>query len=160
MRRTLADNRSRLFSAAWLLIAAALCVALATWGVSLGRELGPIALATPPVVAPPSTAAPNIVTDYTQDGTQTTQSLCAEISPAPSSVIVESPTGTVISRANCPSPGRNATGSSLDGGALSPAPSSLAESCEFVRNDDGTVVVMSAKTGSLLSEAQAANCTK
>jgi hypothetical protein len=34
----------------------------------------------------------------------------------------------------------------------------LAE-CEFVANGDGSEIVMSAKTGSLLSEAQAANCT-
>jgi hypothetical protein len=87
---------------AWLLIAVALGIGVATWGVSLGRELGPVALATPAAIAPQPTAAPNIVTDYTQDGTATPESLCAEISPAPSSVIVESQTGTVISRASCP----------------------------------------------------------
>ena len=104
MRRALVEDRSRLFTTAWLLIAVALCIAVATWGVSLGRELGPLAGPAHAVIAPTSTAAPNIVTDYTQDGTATPQSLCAEISPAPSSVIVESQTGTVISRASCPVP--------------------------------------------------------
>ncbi|HEX4401105.1 MAG TPA: hypothetical protein VHZ98_07250 [Galbitalea sp.] len=102
MGRSLAGDRSRLFRAAWFLIAVALCTVVAAWGVSLGRELGPVALATPRIVAPQSTVAPNIVTDYTPDGTASPQSLCAEISPAPSFVIVESQIGTVISRASCP----------------------------------------------------------
>lgn len=104
MSRAPVDGRSRVFAAAWLLIAGALCIAVATWGVSLGRELGPLVVPGHAVIAPTSTAAPNIVTDFTQDGTATPQSLCAEISPAPSSVIVESQTGTVISRVSCPVP--------------------------------------------------------
>jgi hypothetical protein len=102
MTRGLPADRSRVFATAWLLIAVSLCVAVTAWGVSLGRELGPVALGAPAVIAPQSTAAPKIVTDYTRNGTATPQSLCAEISPAPSSVIVESQTGTVISRASCP----------------------------------------------------------
>jgi hypothetical protein len=92
---------ARRYVAAWLVIGAALCVALTTWGTALTGVL-------------------------------------SSTTPAP----------------------RVATGSSLDGGALFQAPSTPAESCQFVQNADGTVVVMSAKTGSLLSEAQAANCTK
>jgi hypothetical protein len=92
---------ARRYVAAWLLIAAALSVALTTWGTAL----------------------------------------------------------TGVMNSTTPAP-RVTTGSSLDGGALFQAPSTPAESCQFVQNGDGTVVVMSAKTGSLLSEAQAANCTK
>jgi hypothetical protein len=91
----------RRYIAAWLLIAAALCAGLTTWGAAL---IGVMTSTTP---------VPRVITE-----------------------------------------------SSLDGGALFEAPSTPEESCQFVQNADGTVVVMSAKTGSLLSEAQAANCTK
>ena len=92
---------ARRYAAAWLLIGAALCVALTTWGTAL----------------------------------------------------------TGVMNSTTPAP-RVTTGSSLEGGALFQVPSTPAESCQFVQNADGTVVVMSAKTGSLLSGAQAANCTK
>ena len=96
------NGRSRLFAVAWLVIATALCIAVVTWVVSVGRALGPIAQDARPVLAPYSTAAPTIVTDYTQDGSATPQSLCAELSPVPGSVIVESQTGTMISTVQCP----------------------------------------------------------
>jgi hypothetical protein len=104
VRHAGADVQSRLFTAAWLLLAASLCVAIATWGINIGRALGPVSQTAPSIVVPRATAVPSIVTDFTPDGTATLQSLCAEISPAPAVVIVESPTGTVMSTTRCPPP--------------------------------------------------------
>jgi hypothetical protein len=102
VRRTSAGGR--LFAAAWLLVAVGFFIAIATWGVNIGRALGPVTQAAPWITVPQATAVPNIATDFTQDGTATPESLCAEISPAPDAVIVESPTGTVISTVRCPKP--------------------------------------------------------
>jgi hypothetical protein len=166
MKRDGADGRPDLFAAAWLLLAVALCAAVGFWGVNIGRALGPEVQAAPRTVVPRATAAPNIVTDYTDDGTATTESLCAELSPAPIAVIVESQTGTVISTARCPSPSAFASDASTLGSpvfsVVVPDAAHLVTTvpnCQFVQNDDGSEVVMSVKTGSLFSEAQGQHCT-
>jgi hypothetical protein len=53
-----------------------------------------------------------------------------------------------------------ATSPGLDVGAIFEQPTTPAPSCIHVQNNGSTGVFISAKTGSLLSEAQVKHCTK
>ena len=137
-------------SAAWLLLVAALCVVVGLWAVQLTGMLGQSVDTASRASVPRATVAPNIVTDYTGNGTATVDSLCAELAPKSASVVVETPTGVILSTLECPT------------GLTPPGESGIipSEPCLFGQSSDGSQVVMSTKTGALLSEAQAANCTK
>jgi hypothetical protein len=130
------------FTVAWLVLAAALCALIAVWGVQLTQTLNPTAKQDAAAV-PRATAAPGIVRDYTVDGAAGTVSLCSESAPPSATVTIDSATGVVLSTIDC----------SLDA-------TSVATGCLFTQSSDGTVVVMSNETGSLLTPAQAANCSK
>jgi hypothetical protein len=93
------------FAAAWLLLAAALCVVVALWGIQISTAMGPsveTAVAIPTAHDPLPPIAPHIVTDYTTDHTGNASWLCAELSPASATVQVETPTGDLISTLHCP----------------------------------------------------------
>jgi hypothetical protein len=98
---------SKTFTAAWLLLAAALCVLVALWGIQISTALGPavdtVAAISPSPVPSHALVAPHIVTDYTTDHTGDASRLCAELSPASATVQVETPTGDLISTLHCPS---------------------------------------------------------
>ncbi|MDQ1547428.1 MAG: hypothetical protein QOH69_2332 [Actinomycetota bacterium] len=128
------------FTIAWLFLAAALCVLLSLWGVQISSAIGPAVehVATAPV--PRAVVAPSIVTDYTSDGTESAETLCGELAPRRATVTVESPSGVILSTLTCP------------GGTEAP------EGCLYSQSTDGLLVVISQKTGSLLTPAQAANC--
>jgi hypothetical protein len=97
---------STVFTAVWLLLAAALCVVVALWGIQISTAMGP---AVDTIVAAPAPQVshapvlPHIVTDYTTDHTGNASWLCAELSPASATVQVETPTGDLISTLHCPS---------------------------------------------------------
>jgi hypothetical protein len=97
---------------------------------------------------------PAIVTDYTNDGTATTAALCAQLSPTPASVTVETPNGKVLQSVDCA-----ATGGAVSGSDGTPS-STSAEPCLYIEAPDGEQTVVSAKTGSLLTPVQAASCSK
>jgi hypothetical protein len=97
---------SNAFTAAWLLLAAALCVVVALWGIQISTAIGPTVdtvAATTPSQVPRAVVAPHIVTDYTTDHTGNASWLCAELAPASATVQVETPTGELISMLHCPS---------------------------------------------------------
>jgi hypothetical protein len=130
------------FTVAWLVLVLALCAVIAMWGAQISGSLGPVVDHVAAAPVPRATAAPNIVTDYTVDGTATADSLCDELAPHAATVTVETATGVILSTLQC------ATGTQS------------AKDCLYGQSSDGTTVVLSATTGSLLSEAQAAHCSK
>lgn len=138
------------YTAAWLLLVTALCVVVGLWATHFAGMLGPSVGTVSAASVPVATAAPNIVTDYTSGGTASTESLCAELAPRSATVVVETPDGVILSTLDCP------TGITPPGvsGIIPPG------GCIFTESPDGGTIVMSEQTGSLLSEAQAANCTK
>jgi hypothetical protein len=136
------------FALAWLLMVVALCAVVGLWMSQISALLGP--LPEPVAAAPHATAPANIVTDYTRDRTASADSLCAELSPRSATVVVETPTGVVLSTLHC-STGITPPGVS---GIIPPEP------CVYSESPDGDTIVMSATDGSVLSRTQAANCTK
>ena len=152
---------SRRFTAAWVILAAAFCLAIGGWSSALTRAVGPLATAeaTPPAATSGSTS-PSIVTDYTSSQTATLEALCGQLSPRASVVTVETPTGRVLETLDCDG-GSNSMGSSW---FSIPVPNAVAttdpgEPCINVQSPDGGQTVLSAKSGSLLTPAQAANCS-
>jgi hypothetical protein len=135
------STHSTPFTALWLILAAALCVVIAMWGGRISVALGPGIDHLAAVPVPRATAAPNIVTDYTDDGTATTDSLCDELAPRASIVTVETSTGVILSTLQCP------------------VGTEPAKGCLYGQSSDGMLVVLSAKTGSVLTRAQAGNCS-
>ena len=150
---TVGERTSRRYVAAWFLLAAGLCLVVTTWGSALVRVVEPTSPSGRPMASPPANAgaflaAPTIVTDYTKDGSASTDALCAQLSPTPTVVTVETPAGKVVSTIRC---------STVNRSTATPLPD---DQCIYVESPDGGQSVLSAKTGSLLSRAQAANCTK
>jgi hypothetical protein len=150
------------YSAAWIAVVVALCATLALWGARIGASFDSGPVAASPI--PTATAVPGVVTVYTDLGPPDPAALCAEVSPPTKTVIVENTSGVVLSKLNCPGKTNTLTSfSTLDGGIFTPGATftmAPADGCLFVDPSDGSQVVVSARTGSLLSEAQAANCTK
>ena len=135
------ENSTR-FTVAWLFLAAALCVLVSLWGAQISSALGPAVdhIAATPV--PRAIVAPSIVTDYTTNGTESAETLCGELAPRRATVTVETPSGVILSTLTCP------------GGAETP------DGCLYGQSSDGMLLVISQKTGSVLTPEQAANCTK
>jgi hypothetical protein len=135
-------NTSTPFTVAWLFLAAGLCVLISLWGAQISSAIGPAVdhVAAGPV--PRAVVAPSIVTDYTTNGTESAETLCGELAPRRATVTVETPSGVILSTLACP------------GGAETP------EGCLYGQSSDGMLVVISQKTGSMLTPEQAANCTK
>jgi hypothetical protein len=140
MRRS--NQTSTWFTIAWLFLAAALCVLISLWGVQISSTLGPavehVALAS----VPRGFVAPSIVTDYTSNGTESAETLCGELAPRRATVTVETPSGVILSTLTCP------------GGAATP------DGCLYGQSSEGMLLVISQKTGSVLTPEQAAHCTK
>ncbi len=90
---------ARLYHALWVLLVAALFAAFALWGMQLGSMFGSARLVRSPeaVVA----TAPQVVTVYSAIGPPNPATLCAEISPTPARVMVESTTGVVLETLRC-----------------------------------------------------------
>ena len=130
------------FTVAWLFLAAALCVVISLWGAQISNALGPTLDRIAPTSAPRAFVAPSIVTDYTTNGTESAETLCGELAPRRATVTVETPNGVILSTLTCP------------GGTETP------EGCLYGQSSDGMLLVISQKTGSVLSPEQAANCTK
>jgi hypothetical protein len=130
------------FTIAWLFLAAALCVLISVWGVQISGALGPTVDHIAAATVQRAIVAPSIVTDYTSNGTESAEVLCGELAPRRATVTVETPSGVILSTLTCP------------GGTATP------DGCLFGQSSDGKLVVISQKTGSLLTPAQAANCTK
>ena len=130
------------FTIAWLSLVAALCILISLWGVQISSALGPTAdhIAAPAVAR--AVVAPSIVTDYTTNGTESAETLCGELAPRRATVTVETPSGVILSTLTCP------------GGTETP------EGCLYGQSSDGMLLVISQKTGSVLTPEQAANCTK
>ena len=96
-------HSSAVFSVAWVVLVAALCVVIALWGVQISTALGPTVGRNVSVPRPTSTSiAPHIVTDYTTDHTGRASGLCAELSPDSGTVQVETTTGELITTLHCP----------------------------------------------------------
>jgi hypothetical protein len=89
------------FTAAWLVLVVAFCVAVGMWGAQISTALGPTVGPVAVVPVPLASSAPNIVTDYTSDGTATRSSLCDELAPHAPTVTVETPTGLILSTMQC-----------------------------------------------------------
>jgi hypothetical protein len=158
-------RRSSLYPVMWIALVVALCVSVAFWGERIGSSIEPVAA---PVVANSSpTPLPGTLIVRSDVGPLNSATLCDEVPSSVRVVTVESFTGVLISTVNCSHNSTTVVTSrpSIDGQLFAvtvPGAVRLTHpvaECEFVTNDDGTQVVMSAKTGSLLSEAQAANCT-
>ncbi|HEY1532293.1 MAG TPA: hypothetical protein VGF80_15850 [Galbitalea sp.] len=88
----------------WLVLAIAMATAFVVWGSQLGASLrsDPDDGAAPTPV-PVATAAPQIATVYSNIGPPNPATLCAEISPTPHEVTVESTTGALIATVQCTS---------------------------------------------------------
>jgi hypothetical protein len=134
------EHRTTRFTIAWLFLAAALCVLVSLWGVQISSAIGPAVEHVETAAVPRAVVAPSIVTDYTSNGTESAETLCGELAPRRATVTVESPSGVILSTLTCP------------GGTETP------EGCLYGQSTDGLLVVISQKTGSLLTPAQAANC--
>jgi hypothetical protein len=136
------EHRTTWFTIAWLFLAATLCVLISLWGVQISSAIGPTVDHVASAAVPRAVVAPSIVTDYTSDGTESAETLCGELAPRRATVTVESPSGVILSTLTCP------------GGTESP------DGCLYGQSTDGMLIVISQKTGSLLTPAQAANCKK
>ncbi len=136
------NHTSTRFTVAWLFLAAALCVLISLWGVQISSALGPAVDHIAVASVPHGFVAPSIVTDYTSNGTESAETLCGELAPRRATVTVESPSGVILSTLTCP------------GGAQTPG------GCLYGQSSEGMLLVISQKTGSLLTPEQAANCTK
>jgi hypothetical protein len=90
------------YRALWSLLVIALVAVLGFWGVrvstSLSSEQDP-ALVTVPT--PSATAAALIATVYSNIGPPNPATLCAELSPEPKEVTVESTSGAVLETLTC-----------------------------------------------------------
>jgi hypothetical protein len=88
-----------LYSASWATIAIALCVAIGTWGFWIGGSLTAGTREVPPRTQ--STSVPHIVTVNPDLGTVYGAKFCTEISPRPTSIVIESVSGQVLSTSPC-----------------------------------------------------------
>lgn len=96
---------SRKFTAAWLVLATALCAVIALWGIQIAAALDHAGHAVAAISLPRSTptpAAPPVITVYTTDHTGRAGWLCTELSPGTTTIRVETPTGEMISTLHCP----------------------------------------------------------
>jgi hypothetical protein len=84
----------------WGLLALALLAVVGIWGVRIGTSFG-VERDVAPVAVPGPTAVPLIATVYSNIGPPNPATLCAELSPMPKQVTVESTNGVVIETLQC-----------------------------------------------------------
>jgi hypothetical protein len=98
-------NRSNIqsrYRAMWTLLAVALLVVIGFWGVRVNSSFDSGQDAAPtPVPTPTATLAPLIATVYSNIGPPNPATLCAELSPEPKQVTVESTSGAVLETLIC-----------------------------------------------------------
>lgn len=145
------------YTIAWLLVVTTLVVLVAVWASALTHTVGSAAAGKETIPTPKGSAAssgviPAIVTDYTHDGTAAPTALCNQLSPTPDVVTVETPNGKVLEMLHC----------RVDGSAGGTAQPSVPApgACLYIESPDGGQIVLNAKTGSVLSTAQATHCQK
>jgi hypothetical protein len=86
----------------WAFLVIGLLAALGFWGVRLSTSFGTEQDAAPMAVSTPTaTAAPLIATVYSNLGPPDPATLCAELSPQPKVVTVESTSGAVLETLTC-----------------------------------------------------------
>ena len=88
-----------LYGVGWTTLAMALCVALATWGFWIGASLTAGTREAIPQTQP--TNLPHIVTVNPDLGAVYGAKFCSEIAPRPTSIIIESVSGKVLSTSPC-----------------------------------------------------------
>jgi hypothetical protein len=88
------------YRAAWILLAVALVVCCGFWASTISDTFN-AERAAAPIPVPLATAAPGIATVYSNIGPPNPTTLCAEISPTPAQVTVESTSGVVIETVTC-----------------------------------------------------------
>jgi hypothetical protein len=84
----------------WLAVVLALGALVVVWGARIGASFHGIEDAAPSPV-PVATAAPQIATVYSNLGPPDPATLCAELSPVPKQVTVESTTGALVATITC-----------------------------------------------------------
>jgi hypothetical protein len=90
------------YRAAWTLLVIAVLVVVGLWSVRVSASLGSGQDAAPIAVPTPSaTVAPLIATVYSNIGPPNPATLCAELSPQPKEVTVESTSGAVLETLTC-----------------------------------------------------------
>jgi hypothetical protein len=85
----------------WAVLAAAILAGVVVWAMRIGTSLGSDQDAAPSSPVPVATAAPHIATVYSDMDAPTAIDLCAELSPTPKQVTVESTSGVVIETLQC-----------------------------------------------------------
>jgi hypothetical protein len=88
------------YRAAWILLAIALAICFGVWASTISNTFS-AERAAAPAPTPIATAAPGIATVYSNIGPPNPTTLCAEISPTPAQVTVESTSGVVIETVEC-----------------------------------------------------------
>lgn len=90
------------YRAAWAILLIALIAVVGFWGARLSTPFDSEQNAAPAAVPTTSpTAAPLIATVYSNIGPPNPATLCAELSPEPSVVTVESTSGAVLETLTC-----------------------------------------------------------
>jgi hypothetical protein len=90
---------ARLYPAIWGALIVALCASVTVWGFGLNASLESGVPGTAPV--PPLHGPPRIVTVNPDLGLPYIAKLCAEISPSPKTITIESVGGTILSTSPC-----------------------------------------------------------
>jgi hypothetical protein len=88
------------YRAAWTLLVVALVVCVGFWASTISNTFS-AERAAAPIPVPVATTAPQIATVYSNVGPPNPSTLCAEISPTPRRVTVESTAGVVIETVTC-----------------------------------------------------------
>lgn len=90
------------YRAVWALLVIALLAVVGVWGVRVSTSFGSEQDAAPVTVPTPSASlAPLIATVYSNIGPPNPATLCAELSPQPKVVTVESTSGAVLETLTC-----------------------------------------------------------
>ena len=87
------------YGALWTALVIALCAAIAVWGVQIDATFR---AAAPVASKPTGTPAPLLFTVYSDLGPPNPATLCASVPPSVRVVTVETSTGVVLSRRDCP----------------------------------------------------------